>query len=146
MLKAQITQEMKNAMRAKNKLKLGAIRLILSGIKQIEVDERIELDDVRILVVLDKMVKQRRDSVTQYVDANRQELADIEPAEIVIIQEFLPEAVSDSEVATMVSDAIAESGAQSMKDMGAIMAIIKPKIQGRADVGAVSTIIKAKLS
>ncbi|MEJ6612868.1 MAG: GatB/YqeY domain-containing protein [Porticoccus sp.] len=146
MLKAQITQEMKNAMRAKNKLKLGAIRLILSGIKQIEVDERIELDDVRILAVLDKMVKQRRDSVTQYVDANRQELADIELAEIVIIQEFLPEALSDSEVATMVSDAIAESGAQSMKDMGAIMAIIKPKIQGRADVGAVSTIIKAKLS
>ncbi|MBT3566065.1 MAG: GatB/YqeY domain-containing protein [Porticoccus sp.] len=146
MLKAQITQEMKNAMRAKNKLKLGAIRLILSGIKQIEVDERIELDDVRILVVLDKMVKQRRDSVTQYVDANRQELADIELAEIVIIQEFLPEALSDSEVATMVSDAIAESGAQSMKDMGAIMAIIKPKIQGRADVGAVSKIIKAKLS
>jgi uncharacterized protein YqeY len=125
MLKAQITQEMKNAMRAKNKLKLGAIRLILSGIKQIEVDERIELDDVRILAVLDKMVKQRRDSVTQYVDANRQELADIELAEIVIIQEFLPEALSDSEVATMVSDAIAESGAQSMKDMGAIMAIIK---------------------
>lgn len=146
MLKAQITQEMKNAMRAKNKLKLGAIRLILSGIKQIEVDERIELDDVRILAVLDKMVKQRRDSVTQYVDANRQELADIELAEIVIIQEFLPEALSDSEIATMVSDAIAESGAQSMKDMGAIMAIIKPKIQGRADVGAVSTIIKAKLS
>jgi uncharacterized protein YqeY len=146
MLKAQITQEMKNAMRAKNKLKLGAIRLILSGIKQIEVDERIELDDVRILVVLDKMVKQRRDSVTQYVDANRQELADIELAEIVIIQEFLPEALSDSEIATMVSDAIAESGAQSMKDMGAIMAIIKPKIQGRADVGAVSKIIKAKLS
>ncbi|MBT6392101.1 MAG: GatB/YqeY domain-containing protein [Nitrosomonadales bacterium] len=146
MLKAQITQEMKNAMRAKNKLKLGAIRLILSGIKQIEVDERIELDDVRILAVLDKMVKQRRDSVTQYVDANRQELADIELAEIVIIQEFLPEALSDSEVATMVSDAIAESGAQSMKDMGAIMAIIKPKIQGRADVGAVSKIIKAKLS
>lgn len=146
MLKAQITQEMKNAMRAKNKLKLGAIRLILSGIKQIEVDERIELDDVRILAVLDKMVKQRRDSVTQYVDANRQELADIELAEIVIIQEFLPEALSDSEVATMVSDAIAESGAQSMKDMGAIMAIIKPKIQGRADVGAVSTIIKAKLN
>ena len=146
MLKAQITQEMKNAMRAKNKIKLGAIRLILSGIKQIEVDERIELDDVRILAVLDKMVKQRRDSVTQYVDANRQELADIELAEIVIIQEFLPEALSDSEVATMVSDAIAESGAQSMKDMGAIMAIIKPKIQGRADVGAVSKIIKAKLS
>ena len=146
MLKAQITQEMKNAMRAKNKLKLGAIRLILSGIKQIEVDERIELDDVRILAVLDKMVKQRRDSVTQYVDANRQELADIELAEIVIIQEFLPEALSDSEVATMVSDAIAESGAQSMKDMGAIMAIIKPKIQGRTDVGAVSKIIKAKLS
>lgn len=146
MLKAQITQEMKNAMRAKNKLKLGAIRLILSGIKQIEVDERIELDDVRILAVLDKMVKQRRDSVTQYVDANRQELADIELAEIVIIQEFLPEALSDSELATMVSDAIAESGAQSMKDMGAVMGIIKPKIQGRADVGAVSKIIKVKLS
>ncbi|MFT7266863.1 MAG: hypothetical protein ACI9LL_000223 [Porticoccus sp.] len=146
MLKAQITQEMKNAMRAKNKLKLGAIRLILSGIKQIEVDERIELDDVRILAVLDKMVKQRRDSVTQYVDANRQELADIELAEIAVIQEFLPEALSDSELATMVSDAIAESGAQSMKDMGAVMGIIKPKIQGRADVGAVSKIIKAKLS
>jgi|TARA_B110000503_G_scaffold41670_1_gene68497 uncharacterized protein len=146
MLKAQITQEMKNSMRAKNKPRLDAIRLILSGIKQIEVDERIELDDARILAVLDRMIKQRRDSVTQYVDADRQELADIELTEIAVIQEFLPDALSDSELAAMVSDAITESGAQSMKDMGAVMGIIKPKIQGRADVGAVSKIIKAKLS
>jgi len=136
---------MKIAMRAKDKIRLGAIRLILSDIKRIEVDERIELDDTRVLVVLDKMVKQRKDSATQYANADRQELADLELDEIEVIQEFLPEALSESEILTIVSEAIQTIGATSMKDMGAIMGIIKPKIQGRADAGEVSKIIKTKL-
>jgi len=144
-LKIKIVQEMKIAMRAKDKIRLGAIRLILSDIKRIEVDERIELDDTRVLVVLDKMVKQRKDSATQYANADRQELADLELDEIEVIQEFLPEALSESEILTIVSEAIQTIGATSMKDMGAIMGIIKPKIQGRADAGEVSKIIKTKL-
>lgn len=132
-------------MRAKDKIRLGTIRLILSDIKRIEVDERIELDDTRILVVLDKMVKQRKDSATQYTNADRQELADQELNEIKVIQEFLPEALSESEILTIVSEAIRTIDATSMKDMGAIMGIIKPKIQGRADAGEVSKIIKTKL-
>ena len=136
---------MKIAMRAKDKIRLGTIRLILSDIKRIEVDERIELDDTRILVVLDKMVKQRKDSATQYTNADRQELADQELNEIKVIQEFLPEALSESEILTIVSEAIRTIDATSMKDMGAIMGIIKPKIQGRADAGEVSKIIKTKL-
>ena len=144
-LKIKIVQEMKIAMRAKDKIRLGTIRLILSDIKRIEVDERIELDDTRVLVVLDKMVKQRKDSATQYTNANRQELADQELNEIKVIQEFLPEALSESEILTIVSEAIRTIDATSMKDMGAIMGIIKPKIQGRADAGEVSKIIKTKL-
>ncbi|MFT6300062.1 MAG: hypothetical protein ACJA2R_000061 [Saprospiraceae bacterium] len=146
MLKTDITQAMKNAMRAKDKVRLGTIRLILSDIKRIEVDERIELDDTRVLAVLDKMVKQRRDSAVQYTNAARQELADIELAEIEVIQEFLPAPLNEAELAALVTNAIAQSGAKSMKDMGAVMGLIKPKIQGRADVGAVSKIIKSKLS
>ena len=144
-LKTKIVQEMKIAMRAKDKIRLGTIRLILSDIKRIEVDERIELDDTRVLVVLDKMVKQRKDSATQYTNANRQELADQELNEIKVIQEFLPEALSESEILTIVSEAIRTIDATSMKDMGAIMGIIKPKIQGRADAGEVSKMIKTKL-
>ena len=144
-LKTKIVQEMKIAMRAKDKIRLGTIRLILSDIKRIEVDERIELDDTRILVVLDKMVKQRKDSATQYTNADRQELADQELNEIKVIQEFLPEALSESEILTIVSEAIRTIDATSMKDMGAIMGIIKPKIQGRADAGEVSKMIKTKL-
>lgn len=144
-LKTKIVQEMKIAMRAKDKIRLGTIRLILSDIKRIEVDERIELDDTRVIVVLDRMVKQRKDSATQYTNADRQELADQELNEIKVIQEFLPEALSESEILTIVSEAIRTIDATSMKDMGAIMGIIKPKIQGRADAGEVSKIIKTKL-
>ncbi len=144
-LKAQITAAMKDAMRAKEKERLGAIRLIQAEIKRIEVDERIDVDDARVLAILDKMVKQRRDSINQYQDAGRQELADKEQAEIDVIQEFLPEALSDDELSTMIEAAIAESGAESMRDMGKVMAVLKPKIQGRADVGAVSGLVKAKL-
>ena len=144
-LKTQITEAMKGAMRAKEKERLGAIRLIQAEIKRIEVDERIEVDDPRVLAILDKMVKQRRDSINQYQDAGRQELADKEQAEIDVIQEFLPEALSDDELSAMIQAAIAESGAESMRDMGKVMAVLKPKIQGRADVGAVSGLVKAKL-
>jgi uncharacterized protein YqeY len=145
-LKKQITEAMKDAMRAKAKVRLGTIRLIQADIKRIEVDERIEVDDTRVLAILDKMVKQRRDSIKQYEDAGRQELADVEQAEIKVIQEFLPEALSEDELAAMIDDAIASTGAESMKDMGKVMGIIKPKIQGRADVGAVSGLIKGKLN
>ena len=144
-LKKQITEAMKEAMRAKAKERLGAIRLILSELKRIEVDERIELDDARVLAVLDKMVKQRRDSITQYENADRPELAEKEQAEIEVIQAFLPAPLSDAELADMVTSVIAESGAESMRDMGKVMAILKPQIQGRADVGAVSGLVKAKL-
>ena len=144
-LKKQITEAMKEAMRAKAKERLGAIRLILSELKRIEVDERIELDDARVLAVLDKMVKQRRDSIAQYESANRPELAEKEQAEIEVIQTFLPAPLSDAELASMVTAAIAESGAESMRDMGKVMAVLKPQIQGRADVGAVSGLVKAKL-
>lgn len=144
-LKKQITEAMKEAMRARAKERLGAIRLILSELKRIEVDERIELDDARVLAVLDKMVKQRRDSIAQYESADRPELAEKEQAEIEVIQAFLPAPLSDAELAGMVTAAIAESGAESMRDMGKVMAVLKPQIQGRADVGAVSGLVKAKL-
>ena len=145
-LKLQLTDAMKAAMRAKDKPRLGAIRLILSEVKRIEVDERIELDYARMLVLLDKMTKQRRDSIAQYESAGRQELADIEIAEIAVIQEFLPVALTDAEIAELIKQAIVESGAESMRDMGKVMAVIKPKIQGRADGGAVSNLVKAALN
>ena len=145
-LKLQLTDAMKAAMRAKDKPRLGAIRLILSEVKRIEVDERIELDDARMLVLLDKMTKQRRDSIAQYESAGRQELADIEIAEIAVIQEFLPVALTDAEIAELIQQAIVESGAESMRDMGKVMAVIKPKIQARADGGAVSNLVKAALN
>ncbi|MFY9332963.1 MAG: GatB/YqeY domain-containing protein [Porticoccaceae bacterium] len=145
-LKLQLTDAMKAAMRAKDKPRLGAIRLILSEVKRIEVDERIELDDARMLVLLDKMTKQRRDSIAQYESAGRQELADIEIAEIAVIQEFLPVALTDAEIAELIQQAVVESGAESMRDMGKVMAVIKPKIQGRADGGAVSNLVKAALN
>jgi uncharacterized protein YqeY len=145
-LKAQVKDEMKVAMRAKDKVRLGAIRLIQAEIKRIEVDERIEIDDARLLLVLDKMCKQRRDSIQQYQDANRQELADVEIAELAIIQEFLPAQLSEDELSELISSAVAETGAASMQDMGKVMAILKPKLQGRADMGAVSKKIKAALS
>ena len=136
---------MKEAMRAKDKPRLGAIRLIQADIKRIEVDERIDVDDARVLAILDKMVKQRRDSITQYEAAARQELADIEIAEMLVIQEFLPTALTDEEITLMVEDALAQTGATSMADMGKVMGILKPLIQGRADGGAVSGRVKAAL-
>ena len=145
-MKQKINDAMKAAMRAKDKPRLGAIRLIQADIKRIEVDERIEVDDARVLAILDKMVKQRRDSITQYEDAGRQELADIEIAEITVIQDFLPTALSDDEIAAMVAAAVAETGAASMADMGKVMGILKPQIQGRADGGAVSGLVKAALN
>ena len=145
-MKQQINDAMKAAMRAKDKPRLGAIRLIQADIKRIEVDERIEVDDARVLAILDKMVKQRRDSITQYEAAGRQELADIEIAEINVIQDFLPTALSDDEIAAMVAAAVAETGAASMADMGKVMGILKPQIQGRADGGAVSGLVKAALN
>jgi hypothetical protein len=145
-LKAQITNAMKDAMRAKEKDRLGVIRLILAAIKQIEVDERVELDDNRVLAVLDKMVKQRRESIAQYEAAARNDLADAEKAEIVILQDFLPEQLSEAEISQMVEDALAKTGASSMKDMGKVMGIIKPQAQGRADMNIISKAIKAKLA
>ncbi len=145
-LKESLIEAMKAAMRAKDKQRLGVIRLALAAFKQIEVDERIELDEARSLATLDKMVKQRRDSINQYVAAAREDLAEIERYEITVLQEFLPQALSDEEISTIISAAIADTGAQSMADMGKVMAIVKPKVQGRADVGAVSKLVKQQLS
>lgn len=145
MLKPKIQDDMKAAMKGGEKRKLGVIRLLMAAIKQREVDERIELDDTQILVVLDKMVKQRRDSITQYEAAGRTELAEQEAYEISILQEYLPQALSEDEVSAMVAEAIASTGAESMRDMGKVMGILKPKMQGRADMGAVSALIKKQL-
>ena len=146
MLKAQIIDDMKAAMKGGEKARLGVIRLITAAIKQREVDERIELDDEQVLIVLDKMVKQRRDSIKQYTDAGREDLAAIEEAEVEIIQTYLPAALSEDEIAAIVEAAIAETGASSMADMGKVMGIVKPQVQGRGDMGAVSGIVKQKLS
>ncbi len=133
-------------MKSGDKARLGTIRMILAAIKQIEVDERIELDDNRIIAVLDKMLKQRRESIRQYRDANRQDLAEIEEAEIQIIQDFLPKALSTEEIQKLIDQAISETGASSIKDMGKVMGILKPKMQGRADMAVVSAQIKTALS
>lgn len=145
-MKSQITDAMKDAMRAKDKPRLGAIRLMLSEVKRIEVDERIEIDDERLLAILDKMIKQRRDSITQYEAAGRDELAAIEIAEIAVIQDFLPTALTEEEIKAMIAVAIAETGAESMRDMGKVMGILRPQIQGRADGGAVSGLVKVALN
>ncbi len=147
-LKATIKDAMKEAMRAKEKAKLGTIRLIQAEFKRIEVDERIDLseDDNRVLAILDKMAKQRRDSITQYNDANRPELAEIEEAELSVIQSFLPQPLTGDEIDAIVEQAISDSGASGMQDMGKVMALVKPQIQGRADAGAVSKTVKAKLA
>ena len=145
-LKAQIQEAMKDAMRAKEKERLGVIRLILAAIKQREVDERIELNDEQVLVTLDKMLKQRRESISQYEAAGRQELADVEAAEIKIIQTYMPEPLSADDIAAMIDEAVAQTGASEMKDMGKVMGVLKPRMQGKADMGAVSKLIKDKLS
>lgn len=137
---------MKAAMKGGDKPRLGVVRLALAAIKQIEVDERIELDDDRVLAVLDKMVKQRRESISQYTDAGRTDLAEQEEYEISVLKDFLPEALSADEIAQMIAKAIEDTGAASIKDMGKVMGILKPQMQGRADMGAVSGKIKAQLN
>jgi len=145
-LKQSLTDAMKAAMKGGDKPRLGVVRLVLAAIKQIEVDERVELDDDRVLAVLDKMVKQRRESISQYTDAGRTDLAEQEEYEISILKDFLPEALSDNEIDQMISKAVEDTGAASIKDMGKVMGILKPQMQGRADMGAVSGKIKAQLN
>lgn len=140
-----IKEAVKAAMRAKEKERLGALRLMQAEFKRVEVDERIEIDDARAIAILDKMCKQRRDSITQYMDAGREELAAIEQAEINVISEFMPEALSEEELARLVADAIAQSGAAGMQDMGKVMGILKPQVQGRADMAQISQLVKSQL-
>jgi uncharacterized protein len=144
-LKERITDDMKAAMRSGEKERLGVIRMITSAIKQREVDERITLDDAQVLSVLDKMIKQRKESLVQFQAGNRQDLVDKETAEIALLQGYLPSQLSEAEVDALIGDAIAATGASSIKDMGKVMAIIKAKAQGRADMAAVGAKIKAKL-
>ena len=145
-LSNRINDDVKAAMKAKDKPRLGVLRLITAAIKQREVDEQISLDDNQVLAVLEKMVKQRKDSIAQYEKAGRDELAQQEALEIGIIQDYLPEQMSDDEIDALITDAISSTGAASMKDMGKVMGILKPKLAGRADMGAVSGKIKAKLT
>lgn len=145
-LKQQLSQAVKDAMRARDKVRLGTLRMAQSELKRIEVDERIELDDARVIAILDKMIKQRRDAQKQYEEAERDDLASVEAAEITVLQEFMPKALSVEEIEQLITDAVAQTGASSMKEMGAVMAILKPQLQGRADLGAVSKLIKSKLN
>ena len=144
-LKDQIQQDMKDAMRAKDKARLATIRLILAAIKQREVDERIELDDAQVIAVLDKMSKQRRESISQFEQAGRDDLIAQENAELEIIQPYLPEALGEDELNALIEAAMQATGASTIKDMGKVMGQLKPKIQGRADMGAVSALIKSRL-
>ena len=145
-LKEDIQQDMKEAMRAGDKQRLGTIRLILAAIKQREVDERITLDDQQVTAVLDKMSKQRRESLSQYEKAGRDDLAEQEAYELKLIQAYLPEPLGEEEINQLIDAAISETGASSLKDMGKVMGILKPKLQGRAEMGAVSAQIKTRLS
>ena len=145
-LTATIKAAMKAAMKARDKERLATIRLIQAEFKRIEVDERIEIDDARALAVLDKMVKQRRDSASQYTEAGREELAARENAEIAVLQEFMPEQLSEAELVAMVDAAIAASGASGMQAMGPVMGQLKPQLAGRADMGAVSKLVKSRLA
>jgi len=144
-LKQRIDADMKAAMRAKDRERLGTVRLILAAIKQREVDERITLDDTQVLAVLDKMAKQRRDSIAQYEGADRQDLADKEQRELEIIQDYMPQPLSAAEIAALIDAAVASTGAGGMQDMGKVMGVLKPQVQGRADMGAVSAAVKARL-
>ena len=145
-LKTQLTDDMKTAMKAGDKERLGVIRLVNAAIKQKEVDERIELDDAQVLAVLDKMVKQRRDSVSQYDAAGREDLAGIERAEIAVIEHYLPAKLSEAEIVDIVDGAIRDSGATGPADMGKLMGVLKPRLAGKADMGEVSAIVKRRLA
>lgn len=145
-LKVQIQEDMKNAMREKNAQKLGAIRLLTAAMKQKEVDERIELDDAMVIVIIDKMLKQRRDSISQYEAAGRQDLADQEKFEMTVLQAYMPAQLSNSEIAAEIAAAKATTGASGPQDMGKMMALLKPKLAGKADMSAVSALIKKALA
>ncbi len=146
-LREQIQEDMKSAMRAQEKQRLGTIRLILAAIKQKEIDERIPaLDDAQVITILEKMIKQRRDSQSQYEQAHRQDLADQEAFEIKLIQTYMPQPLSDTELVALIDSAVTESGASSPKDMGKVMGLLKPRLQGRADMQVVSTKVKQRLS
>jgi uncharacterized protein YqeY len=145
-LKQQITEDMKTAMRAKDVARLGAIRLLLAAIKQREVDERIELSDVDVVAIIEKMNKQRRDSISQYEAAGRQDLADVEKFEMSVLKDYLPQQLSDAEISAAVTEAIASASAAGTQDMGKVMGMLKPKLAGRADMGKVSALIKAQLT
>ena len=145
-LKQRLSDDMKAAMRSKDKPRLGVVRLALAAIKQREVDERIELDDAQVLAVLDKMVKQRRDSVQQYESAGRQELADQEKYEITVLQDYLPAALSEDELEALIKAAIDSTGAASMQDMGKVMGVLKSRAAGKADMGTVSARVKSRLA
>ena len=144
-LKQAFTEAMKDAMRAKDKPRLGTIRLALSEIKRVEVDERIDPDDARVIGILDKMIKQRRESIRQYALANRPELVALEQFEIEVIREFLPQALGADELAQIIKSAVSESGATSMKEMGKVMTLVRPQVVGRADIAEVSAQVKALL-
>ena len=145
-LKQRIIDDMKSAMKAKDKQALKAVRMILEAIKKKEIDERIELDDAQVMTVIQKMVKQRKDSISQFSDAGRTDLVEIEEAELEIINNYMPEQLSDEEVALVVDKAINDSGANSMKDMGKLMGMLKVQLQGKADMSLVSQLIKSRLS
>ena len=145
-LKQQITEDMKTAMRAKDSMRLGAIRLLLSAIKQREVDERIELTDADVIAVIEKMLKQRRDSITAFEGAGRTDLADIEKFEVSVLQTYMPKQMSDAEISAIVDQVIADSGAQGAKDMGKVVGLVKPLVAGMADMGKVSGLIKSRLA
>ncbi len=145
LLRTRISEDMKAAMRAKEAARLGAIRLLLAAIKQREVDERIELDDTQVIAAIEKMLKQRRDSISQYEAANRHDLADVEKFEVSVLQEYLPQALTADEVDAIIAKAITETSAAGIKDMSKVMAAVKPQVIGRADMGQISGLIKAKL-
>lgn len=145
-LKAQISEDMKNAMRAKDSVRLGTIRLLQAAIKQREVDERIELTDEDVISVLEKMLKQRRDSIAAYESANRTDLADIEKAEVLVLQAYLPKQLTEDEVKALLEKVVADTGATSIKDMSKVMAAIKPLVAGKADMAKISGLIKARLA
>jgi len=145
-LKLRVTDDMKSAMRAKDAARLGTIRLLLAAIKQKEIDERIELDDAAVSSIVEKLIKQRKDSISQFQAAGRDDLVAAEQAELVVLQAYLPEQLSAAEVETAVVAAIAESGAASARDMGKVMGLLKPRLAGRADMGQVSALIKARLN
>lgn len=145
-LKDTLTDAMKDAMRSKDKFRLGVIRMVLADIKRVEVDERIDVDDARCLAIIDKMAKQRRDAAEQFIQGDRQDLADIELAEVEILKDFLPEPLSEAELNSLIESAIAETGATGAQQMGQVMGVLKPKVQGRAEMQTVSQRVKQHLS